>query len=82
MIQTKMRRRNISTECPICGETMRNPGYGKQNVHCCGQYRFWYKTYTETTTYDDGRDERGRYHHAPHIVKVEEEVDDWNDPAR
>jgi len=65
------RTEHFATNCKSCGRTLLNPGYGRNSVHCCGSYRRWYSTtdIREEVRIDDGRDERGRFHHRPSRVK-------------
>lgn len=59
----------FATSCKSCGRTLTNPGYHRQSVYCCGKYRRWYDTREISYEYDDGRDEKGRFHHKPGIVQ-------------
>ena len=67
------KNRQIATHCKSCGRLLMNPGYGKMNVYCCGKYRKWFDNIKITEIYDDGRDEKGRFHHAPQMISCREE---------
>jgi hypothetical protein len=51
-----------------------NPGYGKQNVYCCGKYRTWYDCVTTTITKDDGRNEKGQFSTKQKIISRKTEL--------
>ena len=70
MIKTKTVTQNLATHCPDCGRLLTNPGYNKQHVTCCGKLHRWYKSTDVITTYDDGRDERGRFNHPTKRISV------------
>ena len=74
MIRTKVSHYGFATECKKCGNLLTNPGYSKQSVFCCGKYRKWYDWIEETTTFDDGRDDHGRFHHPSKIISKQEEI--------
>lgn len=65
---------NFATHCKQCWRLLTNPGYNKQSVFCCGKYRRWYDVAERTTVYDDGRDEKGRFHHKPYIIETTREI--------
>jgi hypothetical protein len=59
---------HFATKCAGCGQTLTNPGYHQQYRYCCGKYRRWYDSAIVQWDFDDGRDERGRFHHNAHVV--------------
>ncbi len=65
MIKNTVTDAKWATHCTKCGQLLTNPGYGRNKKQCCGVYQQWWKWITETRTWDDGRDERGRFHHKP-----------------
>lgn len=65
---------NFAANCSSCGRILTNPGYGKQNVYCCGKYRRWYNTTDYTYEIDDGRNEKGQFHHKQTKKFISKEV--------
>ena len=76
MIKSEEFERHIATKCPVCGEYLLNPGYGRNMVICCGKYRRFFDIVDIRVIYDDGRDEKGRFHHKPKVLAREETVVD------
>ena len=65
-----------SANCADCGGRLYNPGYNRRSTFCCGKYRQWYDWIEKTTIWDDGRDERGRFHHPKKIIERYETIID------
>jgi hypothetical protein len=74
MIRKTERKDYFATKCTACGRLLTNPGYGRLSVYCCGKNRRWFSPTYVTTAYDDGRDERGRYHHRAHHISTERDI--------
>lgn len=52
-------------KCGECRRVMDDPQTGRDLDFCCGRDRTWFDILIDHYDVDDGRDEKGRFHHRP-----------------